>query len=83
MIQNLTDADRALLQTQLIEARSAYHSLTVQGAARVVVDQNGERVEFTTVNSARLASYITSLELKLAQCRMEVQRLIAPAQFIF
>ena len=81
--QTLTPEQRALLQTQLNEAVAAYHQLMTGQAARVVVDQNGERVEFAVSNSAKLASYITSLRLQLAQFDTCALRAVAPAQFIF
>lgn len=54
------------LQTQLADAQAAYHRLMVGGAARVVVDQNGERVEFTSVSASSLFAYITSLKQQIA-----------------
>jgi hypothetical protein len=46
----------------LADARAAYHSLMTGTSARVVVDQNGERVEYTAANAARLMAYIQYLE---------------------
>ena len=48
--------------TWLPEAQAAYHALVIGGSARVVVDQNGERVEYTSANRAALSSYIAMLE---------------------
>lgn len=56
----------ATLAEKLVEAENAYHALLVGGAARVVVDASGERVEYTTANAARLAAYITELKLQIA-----------------
>lgn len=53
------------LLARLEVARTAYHNLIVDGAVRVVVDQNGERVEYTTANAARLAAYIAALEAQV------------------
>jgi hypothetical protein len=53
------------LQTMLTEAETAYHQLMMGGSVRVVVDQSGERVEYTAANSARLMSYITYLKNQL------------------
>lgn len=47
---------------RLNEARKAYHDLMMGQSARVFVDQNGERIEYTAANAARLASYISVLE---------------------
>jgi hypothetical protein len=51
---------------KLVEAESAYHSLMIGASARVVVDQNGERVEYTAANASRLQAYITSLKNLIA-----------------
>jgi hypothetical protein len=50
----------------LFEARNAYHALVTGQAPRVVVDQNGEKVEFTPANKSALSQYITSLEARVA-----------------
>lgn len=51
---------------KLVEAEAAYHNLMVNGAVRVVVDQNGERVEYTALNQAYLLRYIESLRVLIA-----------------
>lgn len=61
-------AEEVTLYTQrLTEAQTAYHNLTVGGHARVVVDQNGERVEFTAPNAQRLRAYIMELQVLLGK----------------
>jgi hypothetical protein len=55
----------AALQTQLDEAVKAYHELMTNQAARVVVDMNGQRVEFAVGNASRLNSYILQLKQQL------------------
>lgn len=47
---------------KLAEARDALHKLSIGRLARVVVDQNGERVEFTSANRDALRAYIADLE---------------------
>jgi hypothetical protein len=47
---------------KLEAAEAAYHDLMTGRSARVVVDRNGERVEFTAANASRLASYIQELK---------------------
>lgn len=49
-------------QANLADARLKYHQLMVGGMPRVIVDQNGQRVEFTSGNASGLAAYITRLE---------------------
>lgn len=46
---------------KLADAEAQYHALITGNKPRVVVDQNGERVEFTTANAARLMQYIELL----------------------
>lgn len=57
------------LQEQLDEAKREYHALMVGLKARVVVDANGERVEFTVANRAALLAYIQELEAQLVGVR--------------
>lgn len=59
---SLSSEDLAVLQTRLTEAEAAYHLLMTGGSARVHADSNGERVEYTAANSAKLARYIQSLK---------------------
>lgn len=47
---------------QLVQARSEYHNLMTGLKVRVFVDQNGERIEYTSANAARLRAYIQELE---------------------
>lgn len=54
------------LEQQLTDAKSQYHLLVTGQAAKVYVDQNGERVEYVAANASRLAAYITSLERQVA-----------------
>lgn len=54
-------ASNAQLQTWLTDAETAYHALLTGVSARVVVDQNGERVEYTAANRAALKAYIDEL----------------------
>lgn len=70
------------LACQLAEAQQAYHNLQTGVMPRVVVDQNGERVEFTAANSQKLYAYVQSLQ---AQCGTPATVLAAlrPAQFYF
>jgi len=62
----LTSEQRATLTARKTAAETAYHNLMVGGAPRVVVDQNGERVEYTPANASRLKAYIQELENLLA-----------------
>ncbi|EPP3878278.1 gpW family head-tail joining protein [Pseudomonas aeruginosa] len=65
----------------LEEAHRAYQALIQGNKPRVIVDQNGERVEFTAANAARLYLYIQELERKL--CPAGVRRPNGPMRFVF
>lgn len=63
--ETLTAEERATLTTRLSEAEAALHKLLIGGHARVVVESNGERVEFTAGNASRLRAYILELKVRL------------------
>jgi len=54
------------LAEQLADAKAQYHLLVTGQQARVYVDQNGERVEFSAANRGELAKYIQRLENLIA-----------------
>lgn len=54
------------LQTWLAEAEQALHTVSLGGAPTVVVDQNGERVEFGRTNTVALEKYIAKLQFQIA-----------------
>lgn len=51
---------------RLVEAEDALHQLLTGTSARVVVDQNGERIEYTAANSGKLRQYIQELKQEIA-----------------
>lgn len=54
------------LADQLTQAQDAYHALMTGTSARVLVDQNGERIEYTSANADRLRAYIERLQAQIA-----------------
>lgn len=54
-----------VLRARLEEAETAYHSIVLGGAVKVVVDQNGERIEYTAASRASLLAYIMYLRQQL------------------
>lgn len=58
-------ATLADLQAWLTEAEGAYRRLIVGKQPRVVVDSNGERVEFTAVSADKLRAYIQDLQRRI------------------
>jgi hypothetical protein len=69
------------LAEKLSEAESAYHNLQTGVMPRVVVDQNGQRVEFTAANKADLYRYILDLKAQLPDATLD--HYPGPAQFLF
>lgn len=65
----LTPERRIILQARLDAAEAAYDKLMSGKAPRVLVDGNGERVEFTPANAGRLAAYILELQTLLGIAR--------------
>lgn len=63
----LTAEERTTYEGYLTAAQTAYHKLMIGEQARVFVDQNGERVEFTATNSQKLRAYILELKALLGQ----------------
>lgn len=62
------------LKDRLADAQNKYHLLMTGMAPRVVVDQNGERVEFNTANASRLAEYISQLEAQTNGSSLKARR---------
>lgn len=56
----------ATLSQQLADAQAALHNLQIGRLPRVVVDANGERVEYTATNIAKLQAYIASLQAQIS-----------------
>ncbi len=54
------------LTDRLTEAETALHKLVTGQMAVVVVDQNGERVEFSRANINQLRAYIKDLQAQIA-----------------
>lgn len=63
----LTIEQRALYESRLTVAETAFHDLRLGKSARVFVDQNGERVEFAVANASRLQAYILELKMLLGK----------------
>lgn len=61
----LTPAQRAVLETRLADAEQQYHMLVTGQAAKVFVDQNGERIEYQQGSAIRLSAYIADLKRQL------------------
>lgn len=81
----ITPECRALLEARLKEAESAYHQLLLGGGIRVIKDQNGEQVEYTSANRQALYSYILQLRalLGIGPCGTAPAQFARPLTFIY
>lgn len=70
------------LQTWLAEAQTAYHNVVIGGGVTVVVDQNGERVEYSRANASTLAKYIATLQAQI-NAMLGVAVTGGPLKFLF
>lgn len=61
----LSPEDRTMYEGFLRDAQKAMHELSMGGAVRVYVDQNGERIEYTATSKSNLRTYIIELQVKL------------------
>ena len=50
----------------LASAQLAYHRLMTGGAPSVIVDRDGQRVEYHRADTAKLAQYIATLQASIA-----------------
>lgn len=66
----LSAEEITLYTTRLTEAESALHNLLMGQQAKVFVDQNGERVEFTAASAPRLRAYIAELKSVLGKTKI-------------
>lgn len=57
----------ATTQELLDSAKEAYHQLVTGNKPLVVVDQNGERVEYQRADVGRLRAYIYDLHIQINQ----------------
>ena len=62
----------------LKEAETAYHELAIGTSARVVVHQNGSRVEYTPASRTGIKTYIAELKQALATMGATSNAAIAP-----
>lgn len=58
----MTTEERDRLTGLLREAEQAYHELAIGQSVKVIVHQNGQRMEYTPASLTRLKSYIQELK---------------------
>lgn len=70
-------------RVMLAQAELALHNLMTGQSPRVIVDQNGERVEYTAINASRLQLYIQTLRSDIAVCDLGTETSTGPVGFLF
>lgn len=78
------------LKQKLKDAQNAYHQLMTGGSVRVFVDQNAERIEYSSANKQNLWNYIIMLRSQICaiapsdpDCVCGIGAAKGPARFIF
>lgn len=80
------DEYREMYKTWLKNAMESYNDLMTGGSVRVVVDQNGERVEYTAANRQSLWAYIVRLQGAISAAdpfTAYMGKPLGPARFLF
>lgn len=72
MAASLTSEEITQYTAWLSDAESAYHKLMTGQSAKVYVDQNGERVEYSMQKATDLKSYIAHLRSLLGKPQFNV-----------
>lgn len=65
---SLTPQECADLKAKIADLEKTYEELLSGRKARVLVDQNGERIEFNGGNTQRLWNYILTLKNQYDNC---------------
>lgn len=79
----MTDEEIAALRAKITTLTARYEAVISGTAARVVVDQNGERVEFTQANIDKLYAYILELKSQLPAGDPGLPKFTKPIRFLF
>lgn len=77
-------SDCANLKARIDRLRESYEALLEGRKARVLVDQNGERIEYNAGNPGKLLTYITMLESDYnSGCGLRPVAASKPVRFFF
>ncbi len=66
----MTNEERDRLTGLLREAEQAYHELAIGQSVKVIVHQNGQRMEYSPATKTMLKTYIQELKAQLGQPAM-------------
>lgn len=79
----LNAIDLVTLQGMATQAQAAYTALMTGSQARVVVDQNGERVEFTATNRQNLLGFINAINAAIFAKQNPGPKVRGPLRMLF
>ncbi|AGH31459.1 hypothetical protein LOKG_00022 [Loktanella phage pCB2051-A] len=80
----MTKDECIALKARIDRLDKAYEDLVTGNSARVLVDQNGERIEFTSANAPRLSTYIHGLKSTYgSSCELQPAASSGPMRFMF
>lgn len=77
-----TDLSVEVIRERLAAAQDAYHKLAIGKLARVYVDTDGTRIEYTAANRGALNAYIQELIAALARAENAATQFRGPLQFV-
>lgn len=78
----LTAQEKAAIKLRITKLEAAYDAIMSGTAIKKFVDQNGEQVEYTTANSAKLLSLINELKA-MVDCTFARGYKPRPMGFVF
>jgi hypothetical protein len=80
----MTQDECIALKARIDRLEKAYEDVVSGNSARVLVDQNGERIEFTSANAPRLYTYIHGLKKDYgSSCELKPAASEGPMRFMF
>lgn len=78
----LTPTEVAAIKARIVRLETAYDEIISGTAVKRFVDQNGEQVEYTTANAAKLLAFINELK-SMVNCSFARRYKPRPAGFVF
>lgn len=78
----LTPTEIAAIKVRIAKLETAYDDILSGRAVKRFVDQNGEQVEYTTANAARLLAFINELK-SMIDCSFKRRYKPRPVGFVF
>jgi hypothetical protein len=78
----LTPTEIAAIKARIVKLEAAYDALISGTAVKRFVDQNGEQVEYTVANAAKLLAFINELKAMI-DCQFARRYKPRPVGFVF